>query len=174
MNLSFRKNGELFEPINSWQLNDGNIVVIYQGSRGANPDLDFIVKYKAPNKRLRTPSHTHWIVDLIVKSNFGPDDLCRFVKEWIEKYEIIEPFNTDEERKNYQFIYKDYFSEKYFTLDNLGEFSIEFLSSLIELFIRCEKQTPNAFMFKNLLQLMSDYCQNKKDFYQVVSYSKRV
>jgi len=174
MNLNFNKHGKLHTPITYWELEDGNTVVIYQGSRGANPDLDFIVKYKAPNKRLRTPSHTHWIVDLIIKSKFAPEDLCSFVKEWIEIYDVIEPFKNLEERASYQLIYKDYFSQKYFTIDNLGEFSVEFVSTLIELFIRCEKQTPDAFMFKNLLILISDYCQDKKDFYQVVSYSKRV
>jgi hypothetical protein len=51
---------------------------------------------------------------------------------------------------------------------------VEFLSALIELFIKCEKQTPGAFMFKNLLQLVRDFCNDKKDFYQLVSYSKRV
>jgi hypothetical protein len=96
------------------------------------------------------------------------------VKEWIDLYEVIEPFKSEQERKEYNLVYKDYFNEKYFTLDNLSDFSVEFVSTLIELFIRCEKQTPNAFMFKNLLQLVSDYCENKKDFYQVVSYSKRV
>ena len=51
---------------------------------------------------------------------------------------------------------------------------MEFLSTLIELFIKCEKQNPNAFMFKNLLTLVKDFSEGKKDFYQVVSYSKRV
>jgi hypothetical protein len=174
MNLSFKKEGKLHQPLKFWELDDGNIVVIYQGSRGANPDLDFIVKYKSPTNRLRAPSHTHWIVDLIIKSKFAPSELCDFVNEWIYMYDLIQPFKTSEERNSYQILYKDYFVDKYFTLDNLGEFSIEFVSTLIELFIRCEKQTPNAFMFKNLLELISDYCQNKKDFYQVVSYSKRV
>ena len=72
MNLNFNKHGKLHTPITYWELEDGNTVVIYQGSRGANPDLDFIVKYKAPNKRLRAPSHTHWIVDLIAKKQCAP------------------------------------------------------------------------------------------------------
>jgi len=29
-------------------------------------------------------------------------------------------------------------------------------------------------MFKTLLELVKDYCDGKKDFYQVVGYSKRV
>jgi len=51
---------------------DGNVLAIYQGSRGGNPDLDFIVKYKKTNSKLRAPSHTHWIVDLIIKSEHSP------------------------------------------------------------------------------------------------------
>jgi len=59
MKLSFKKEGVEYNPINFWNLKDGNTLVIYQGSRGANPELDFIVKYKSNNTRLRAPSHTH-------------------------------------------------------------------------------------------------------------------
>jgi hypothetical protein len=111
---------------------------------------------------------------LIIKIGFAPDSVCEYISEWLELYEKIEPFKTTEERENYNLIYSEYFSNEYYTLDNLGHFSIEFLSSLIELFIKCEKQTPNAFMFKNLLLLIRQFCKGEKDFYQVVSYSKRV
>jgi len=173
-NLSFNKKGIKFEPLNSWILSDGNIIAIYQGNRGENPELDFIIKYKTPTTRLRAPSHTHWIVDLIIKSSYSTDDIKDFVEEWIELYEKIEPFRTKEERNDYTLIYNQYFSEKYYNLDNLGFFNIEIISSLLELFIKCEKQTSGAFMFKNLLNLVKDFCQDKKDFYQVISYSKRV
>jgi hypothetical protein len=174
MKLSFKKNGVVNEPLIHWSLDDDNIVVIYQGSRGGNPELDYIIKYKSPGKRLRAPSHTHWIVDLIVKSQFSDGRVCSFISEWIELYDKIEPFKTQEERNTYQLIYTEYFKEEYFDLDNLSSFSVEFLSVLMELFIKCEKQTLNAFMFKNLLKLMKDYCDGTKDFYQVISYSKRV
>lgn len=174
MNLEFKKNGVTHKPIKSWSLSDGNILIIYQGCRGDNPELDYIIKYKAPNKRLRAPSHTHWIFDLFLKIEYAKLDMLEYIKEWIEIYDISEPFKETEERKNYEFIYKDYFSEKYSYADNLGVFSIEFLSGLIELFVKCEKQSKGAFMFKNLLIMMKDYCEGKKDFYQVVSHSKRV
>jgi hypothetical protein len=174
MNLNFKKNGVINTPIKFWELIDGNYIIIYQGNRGGNPDLDFIVKYKSPNKRLRAPSHTHWIVDLLIKSEYNKLQVLEYVKEWIEIYEKTNPFQTKEERNEYRFIYNEYFCEKYFDLENLGAFSVEFLSGLIELFIKCEKQTENAFMFKNLLTLIKEYCEDKKDFYQVVSYSKRV
>lgn len=174
MNFDFKKKGITHTPIKFWELNDGNYIIIYQGNRGGNPELDFIVKYKSPNKRLRAPSHTHWIVDLLIKVEYNKLQVLDYIKEWIEIYEKISPFQSKEERDRYRFIYNEYFCEKYFDLDNLGIFSVEFLSALIELFIKCEKQTQNAFMFKNLLILIKEYCEDKKDFYQVVSYSKRV
>jgi len=174
MKLTFNKKGVTHKPIKHWNLSNGNVIAIYQGSRGANPQLDFIIKYKSENTKLRAPSHTHWIVDLIIKTEHNPNSVKEFLDEWIEIYEIIEPFRTIEERDNYDLYYRDYFVEKYVDLENLGGFSIEFLSILIELFIKCEKQTPNAFMFKNLLGLVKSFSEGKKDFYQIVSYSKRV
>jgi hypothetical protein len=64
--------------------------------------------------------------------------------------------------------------DNYSDMDGIGVYSVEFISTIIELFIRCEKQTPNAFMFKSLLQMMKEFGEGKKDFYQVVGYSKRV
>lgn len=174
MNLNFKKKGIIHEPINHWILDDGNYLIIYQGNRGENPELDYIVKYKSSKSRLRAPSHTHWIVDLLLKSENSPERVCQFIQEWIDIYEIAEPFKNDQERKDYKLIYNEYFTENYFDLDNLGSFSIEFLSGLIELFVKCEKQSTGAFMFKNLLKLIREYCEGTKDFYQVVSYSKRV
>ena len=29
-------------------------------------------------------------------------------------------------------------------------------------------------MFKNMLKLMMEYCEDQKDYYQIISYSKRV
>ena len=103
--LNFRKNGLVHTPINKWELIDGNILVIYQGDRGQNPKLDFIVKYRKPNCRLRTPSHTHWIVDLIIKHGFSPNVVKDFVLDWLNLYDIIEPYDYTswiEPRENYR------------------------------------------------------------------------
>jgi hypothetical protein len=155
-------------------LDDGNIISIYQGNRGANPELDYIVKYLAPKKRLRAPSHTHWIVDLLLKAEANKQMVKEFVEEWHNLYDTIESFKSDEERKRFTPFYKHYMMGKYYMLSPYGDFSIEFLSVLIELFTKCEKQSPGAYMFKNMLGLVKDYCDGKKDFYQIISHSKRV
>lgn len=173
--LKFKKQGIEHEPIKYWELRDGTYIAIYQGNRGTNPELDFVVKYLSPNKRLRAPSHTHWIVDLLIKSeNGGKPQVLNFVKDWIEHYDMIKPFGSVEERNKYELRYLQKFETKYSDLGMFGEYGTEFLCILIELFIKCEKQSSDAFMFKNMLILVKEYCEGKKDFYQVISHSKRV
>ena len=172
--LKFNKKGVCYEPIKFQNLDDGNIISIYQGNRGKHPELDFIVKYLGPGKRLRAPSHTHWIVDLLVKAEIHKGMVKNFIEEWCNLYDTIQPFNSDEERRKFKPTYNHYMTGKYHMLNPYGEFGIEFLSILIELFTKCEKRNEGAYMFKNMLGLVKEYCDGKKDFYQIVSHSKRV
>ncbi|HEY4699801.1 MAG TPA: hypothetical protein VIH27_05465 [Nitrososphaerales archaeon] len=43
-------------------LSNGTIIGVFPGNRGANPDLDILIKYKEKNKRVRTPKHIHWVI----------------------------------------------------------------------------------------------------------------
>jgi hypothetical protein len=63
---------------------------------------------------------------------------------------------------------------KYPQLQGHGYYSVETLTAFVELFSKCEKQTDGAFMFRGLLSLVKDYCEGKKDFYQIIGLSKRV
>ena len=161
-------------PLNHWEMSDGTIVAIYQGFRGENPDLDFIVKYKEPTKRLRTPSHTHWIVDLVIKGELNKELTLSFVNSLIIVYDNIEPFTTIEERDNYTLKYTTGLVEEYSELNNIGALPVELISTLVELFCKCEKQTTGAFMFRSMLNLTKEYLEGKKDYYQVIGTSKRV
>ena len=142
------KNGPRVESTNQFKMGDDTIVAIFQGFRGENPDLDFIVKYKEPDKRLRTPSHTHWIVDLIVKGEVYPTETLSLVKDLINIYDSVNPFTSKEERDSYELTYSLDLVEKYSTLNNTGSLSIELIGTLVELFSKCEKQTSGAFMLK--------------------------
>ena len=170
--LQFNKKGINHKPIKHWKTDNVTEVAIYQGSRGERPDLDFIVKYKEEGKRLRTPSHTHWIVDLLVKCEYSKQIVGEYVQTMLDYYDRTEPFGTVEERNNYELSLYPTFD--YDSLNQHGYYSVETLTAFIELFTKCEKQTTDAFMFKTLLELVKDYCDGKKDFYQVVGYSKRV
>ncbi len=168
------KNGPRVESLKQFELDDGTIVAMFQGFRGENPDLDFIVKYKEPEKRLRTPSHTHWIVDLVIKGEIHQLTTLSLVESLIKIYEDIEPFKTVEERNDYKLQYVDNLVNTYSELDSVGALSIELIGTLVELFCKCEKQTTGAFMFKSMLELCKEYLEGKKDYYQVIGTSKRV
>ena len=176
MDLSYKMKGSSVrhQPLNSYVMNDDTVIAIYQGFRGENPELDFIVKYKEPGKRLRTPSHTHWIADLLVKAEYNKTLVGSYVGRMLELYDRLEPFQTVEQRNGYQLEEPFRLDITYDNLNGHGYYKMDTLSTFIELFIRCEKQSTGAFMFKNLLQLVKDYCDGKKDFYQIVGYSKRV
>ena len=176
--LTFKKKGIEYTPIKVWKTDYVTEVAIYQGERGQNPDLDFVVKYKEEGKRLRTPSHTHWIVDLLVKgshsSTFKMDYLYNFVVDLIKIYDESAKFTSVEERKKYDLKYPQIMASKYGQLQGHGYYSVETITSFVELFSKCEKQTDGAFMFRGLLSLVKEYCEGKKDFYQIVGLSKRV
>lgn len=173
-NLSYNRKGVTHSPIKYWRTDDVTELAIYQGSRGERPDLDFIVKYKEEGKRLRTPSHTHWIVDLLVKAEVNKTNLSGYIDDMIKIYDETTPFQSVEDRNGYVLRHPQSMVTKYSSLQGRGYYSIETLTAFIELFSKCEKQSTGAFMFRGLLLLVKEYCEGKKDFYQIVGYSKRV
>ena len=122
--LTYKKRGtdEYYPPLKYYKMRDGTHVAIYQGFRGSNPDLDFIVKYREPEKRLRTPSHTHWIVDLLVKCEYNKGLVRGFVYNMLDKYDQMEPFKTVDERDNYELTVKDGLDNVYDELNGHGFF----------------------------------------------------
>jgi hypothetical protein len=172
--LTYNRKGESHTPLLYWQTDDKTTIAIYQGVRGENPDLDFIVKYKEEGKRLRTPSHTHWIVDLLVKCEYNKTIVLNYVNDLIELYDNTVPVSSVQERDEYVLRHHTVANDKYNVLNQHGYYSVSTLTAFIELFSICEKQTTGAFMFRGLLTLVKEYCEGKKDFYQIVGYSKRV
>ena len=107
--LTYKRDGVEHTPIKVWRTDLVTEVAIYQGNRGENPELDFVVKYKEEGKRLRTPSHTHWIVDLLVKGSKGTvhksTNLLNYVNDLIQIYDNSGRFQSHEERVNYELKY---------------------------------------------------------------------
>jgi hypothetical protein len=176
MNLSYKIRGKdiRLNPLKTWDISDGSIIAIYQGSRSQRPELDFIVKYRKEGTRLRTPSHTHWVVDIIVKGEINQELTLNFVNKLIEIYDNVERFRTVEERDNYELIYPQEITHEFNELNTIGALPVDFIVTLVELFSKCEKQTDEAFMFRGMLNLCRQYLMGEKDYYQIVGISKRV
>ncbi len=176
MNVSYKIRGKdiRLNPLKTWDISYGSIIAIYQGSRSHRPDLDFIVKYRKEGTRLRTPSHTHWVVDIIVKGEVNQELTLNFVNKLIEIYDNVERFTTVEERDNYELIYPQEITHEFNGLNTIGSLPVELIGTLVELFSKCEKQTDGAFMFRGMLNLCRQYLMGEKDYYQIVGISKRV
>lgn len=177
-NSTYLKTDCLYDPklkIKSFKhfvMEDGILLAMFQGNRGDNPELDFILKFLQPGakSRLRTPKHMHWVVDLLLKMETYRKDVCEIINFYKNYYNKVKPFQTLEERKNYIPKTPNEIKRKYSKLNHKGTYSLEYVAHLIELFIICEKQSPRDYkMFEDLLNTLSEYCQDKKDFYTVMS-----
>jgi hypothetical protein len=148
-------------------LKNGTIIGVFQGSYGNNPDLDIIIKYKEKDKRVRTPKHIHWAIDLLIKKEHNLELTKEFIKYLIGMWDEIQPFRTKTEQQRCDLRFTDPGHLKVFEpLNKFGEYPVEFIGHIIELMM-LEEKTGNheAFMFKSVL----DAIYNDEDIFSVVS-----
>lgn len=130
------------------------IIAIFQGNRGQRPELDIIVKYRQRGKRLRTPQHLHWAIDLLVKKQHDEPLTNAFVEYLIDLYDRVEAFRSEGDRLERPLIseanQRDL--EMFISLNELGEYSIEFTCYILELIAIQEKTgNSNELMFRDVL-----------------------
>ena len=143
-----KKKGETIKPprkyaIKEIHLDDGTVIGVFEGERGYIKDHDIIIKYQEHGKRVRTPKHIHWVIDLLIKKQCNKELTLSFIKYLREMYDRVDAFKNKEDRINC--ILKETTSEKlkpFKELDKYGEYKIDFIGNLIELMIKMEKNTP--------------------------------
>src|SRR3989344_4016148 len=122
------KNKEKVQAFKEFHLQDGAIIGVFQGSKGKNPELDIVVKYKDKfTKRVvRTPKHIHWVIDLLIKKEHDRELTLEFINYLFSMYDKIQPFKNKAERRNC--ILNETTEEKlkpFEELNKYGEYSIE-------------------------------------------------
>jgi len=109
-------------------------IITIKGKKSPN---DFIVKYKEPGKRRRTPKHIHIIIDLYMKLMRNEKLTIDFVDHIINNIiKVVKPVHTYPPTLQ---IFNQNHVKKFSTLNNYGEYSVEFLLAVIELIIIQEK-----------------------------------
>ena len=78
--MKFKRKGKEHNSLKEIKLLDGTIIGVFEGSRGANPDHDILIKYQEEGKRMRTPKHIHWVIDLLVKKEHNRQLTLEFMK----------------------------------------------------------------------------------------------
>ena len=147
-------------------LKNGTIIGVFQGSYGSNPDLDIIVKYKEDGKRVRTPKHIHWAIDLLIKKEHNPKLTKEFIKYLSDMWSEVQPFKSKADQQKCELgLANSEDLKKFEELDKYGEYPVEFIGKVIELMM-IEEKTGNheAFMFKGVL----DALYEGADIFQIV------
>lgn len=172
--LRYRQKGEEHESISVFTTSDGTLIGIFQGSKGDNPELDFIVKFLSPGRkqRLRTPKNIHWVVDLLIRGNSNRNEAAALVDSLIDCYERSQPFSSVHARAQYAPEEARKIANQFAHLKDEGLLPVDFVSMVIELFSICEKASPREKkMFRELLRTMKCYFEGTKDYYQVLNAS---
>lgn len=108
---------------------------VYPGRKPESP-YDFIVKFREPNKRERTPAHVHLIVEMYVKHAHNPSLTLKLKEHILTMLSQIKPVNSFP--PSLQF-FKSEHIEPFKDLDRVGEFTVEFLLVVTELMAIQEK-----------------------------------
>ncbi len=168
------KNEPRKNSIKEIKLYDGTIIGVFEGSRGANPDHDILIKYQEQGKRVRTPKHIHWVIDLLIKKEHNRELTLEFMKYLRDMYDRVEVFKSKEDRAKCEL--KETTDEKlkaFEELNKYGEYKVDFIGHLIELMIKMEKNTPPnkpARVFRELMDAMID----EKEIFVVVSKATQI
>lgn len=158
------------EAFKTYKTKDGTLVGLFQGNRGARPDIDFVIKILIPgsDKILRPPTHTFWVVDLLLKIPEYKSEVREIVNYYVNYYQHTIPFSSVQERNNYKLETVDEITTRYAHLDQSYTLSLDYVAIVVELFCKNEKITPDAYMFHNLLTTLRDYIDGKKHYTEVL------
>ena len=124
------------EAFRTYKIKDGTLIGLFQGSRGVRPDLDFVIKILIPglDKKLRPPTHTFWVVDLLLKIPQYQKEVREIVEYYINYYNGTAPFSSIEERNNYQLETIEDIASKYSHIEQSFTLSLDYVAIIIELF----------------------------------------
>ena len=149
---------------------DGTLIGLFQGNRGTRPDIDFVIKILVPgqDKVLRPPTHTFWVVDLLLKIPQYRSEVRSIVQYYINFYENAIPFVSVDERNNYPLETVEEITTRYAHIEQDYTLSLDYVAIMIELFCKNEKINPGAYMFRNLLLTLRDYIDGNKHYTEVL------
>ena len=130
---------------------------------GAKSRYDFRVRYREPGKRIRTPRHTHLIVDLYQKQGAEPALTNAFADHIIDRIiRRVEPATAYPPALQ---IFETAHIAHFEGLAGVSEYSPEFLLVVVELIMIQEKTNyPDGVLNLNLFQSF----RNGDDIFSVV------
>ena len=177
-NPKYLINGQMWQyrspkgpAIHTFVASDGTAIGMFQGKKGARPDLDFRVKILQPKvdaKPFLLP-HDEWVVDLLLKSQHYKEEVIQILDYYLDFYDVCSPFASLDERQHYKPISLEVIEKRFVKVLVPGTMSIGGIAIILELFCFCEKQTPGAHQFKLALQWTKECIIGQRDFKNVLN-----
>ncbi|MDD3106249.1 MAG: hypothetical protein PHP65_00385 [Bacilli bacterium] len=164
-------------PIAVITLSD-EIVFVLEGTRGQYPEYDIKIKYKKNGiDEVLIPSHSHWVVDLIIKeksnSLLSKEFISILFNEYNQTTSIANISRSFETIKTELTRFTNGFNvDRFSSLNQFGYYSVDFLVVLIKLFSIQEKtSSPTAFMFKSML---GELTKDEPNYFGLVAVASNV
>ena len=130
---------------------------------GSKSPLDFIVKYREPGKRERTPKHIHIVVDIFGKRVASPILTNALLDHVISMIGLVQPATAFPPHLRF---FSPSQVARFSPLDAIGEYSVEFLLVVVELIMTQERTNyPSGRMTLDVFTRL----RSGSDIYSVVS-----
>lgn len=143
------------------------IIYVFQGTLSK---FDIMIKYKKDGKRIRTPKHIHWVVDILMKMQGNETLTKQYLKTIQNCWEACVPLTNNDFKTLKALIEdgeKEIDIEQYFNLNAFGEYDVEFLYVLMELLAVQEKTNrEDAYMFGKIIEELLD---TDRDIFKIIS-----
>lgn len=130
---------------------------------GKKSKYDFRVRYREPDRRIRTPKHIHLIIDLYMKKTRNKELTLELIQVFLKMLSELK------ESRHYPPEFQEFSKERFSRfkeLDNYGEYSVEFLAAIFDLIMIQEKTNyPEGTINRKLFEAFLE----EKDIFSVVS-----
>lgn len=71
------KNRNTEKSIMDIKIDDTYTIYVFKGTLSKN---DIVIKYSKSERRMRTPKHIHWVIDMLLKEQKNHNDVITFIK----------------------------------------------------------------------------------------------
>ena len=69
------------------------MVYVFKGSLTKN---DIVIKYSKAGKRMRTPKHIHWVIDVLLKEQKNHNDVITFIECMQKMWDNIQGLSSND------------------------------------------------------------------------------
>ena len=143
------------------------IIYVFQGNLS---QFDIVIKYRKDGKRIRTPKHIHWVVDILMKMQGNETITKKYLLAIQNCWNTCVPLTNNDFSTLKSLIESgenDMDIEQYFVLNEFGEYDVEFLYVLMELLAVQEKTNrADAYMFGNIID---ELLEADRDIFKIIS-----